>query len=76
MAENLTYNDTIYNVFTGYYDPVSSIIAVNGTFQMYDFTVNINGNYISFAYILKDLELSMSVSYNNLLKYFIFYSDY
>jgi len=34
---------------------VSSIIAVNGTFQMYDFTVNINGNYISFAYILKDL---------------------
>jgi hypothetical protein len=55
MAENLTYNDTIYNVFTGYYDPVSSIIAVNGTFQMYDFTVNINGNYISFAYILKDL---------------------
>lgn len=76
IAENLTYNDTIYNVFTGYYDPVSSIIAVNGTFQMYDFTVNINGNYISFAYILKDLELSMSVSYNNLLKYFIFYSDY
>jgi len=55
MAENITYNDTIYNVFTGYYDPVSSIIAVNGTIQMYDFTVNINGNYISFAYILKDL---------------------
>jgi len=55
MAENLTYNDTIYNVFTWYYDAVSSIIAVNGTFQVYDFTVNMNGDYISFVYILKDL---------------------
>jgi len=55
MAENLTYNDTIYNVNTGNFDPVISIITVNGTFPMYDFTINVNGNYIAFTYILKDL---------------------
>jgi len=55
MAENLTYNDTIYNVNTGNFDPVISINTVNGTFPMYDFTINVNGNYIAFTYILKDL---------------------
>jgi hypothetical protein len=55
MAKNITYNDTIYNIYTGTYVPVSSIVTVNGTFQMYDFTININGNYVAFTYILKDL---------------------
>ena len=54
-AENLTYNDTIYNVNTGNFDPVISINTVNGTFPMYYFTINVNGNYIAFTYILKDL---------------------
>jgi hypothetical protein len=55
MAENITCNDTIYNVYTGTYDSVSSIITLYGTFQMYDFIININGNYIVLTYILKDL---------------------
>ncbi|MGB9763612.1 MAG: hypothetical protein ACPLVI_08235, partial [Thermoplasmata archaeon] len=55
MAKNITYNDTIYNIYTGCYDQVSSIIILNGTYRMYDFTVDINGDYLAFAYILKDL---------------------
>ncbi|MGC9138887.1 MAG: hypothetical protein ACP5G5_07810, partial [Thermoplasmata archaeon] len=55
MAKNITYNDTIYNIYTRCYDQVSSIIILNGTYRMYDFTVDINGDYVAFAYILKDL---------------------
>ncbi len=55
MAENLTYNNTIYDVYDEQYTHVYSIIIVKGGFPMYDFTININGNYIAVNYILKDL---------------------
>ena len=54
-AENLTLNDTIYNVFTNSYMPVFSIKILYGSFTMYDFTVSVNGNYIAYWNIMKDL---------------------
>ena len=54
-AENLTLNDTIYNVFTNSYMPVFSIKILYGSFTMYDFTVSVNGNYIAYWDIMKDL---------------------
>jgi hypothetical protein len=54
-AENLTLNDTIYNVFTNSYMPVFSIKILHGSFTMYDFTVAVNGNYIAYWNIMKDL---------------------
>jgi subtilase family serine protease len=54
-AENLTLNDTIYNVFTNSYMPVFSIKILHGSFTMYDFTVSVNGNYIAYWDIMKDL---------------------
>jgi len=54
-AENLTLNDTVYNVFTNSYMPVFSIKILHGSFTMYDFTVSVNGNYIAYWNIMKDL---------------------
>ncbi|MGC8585659.1 MAG: S8 family serine peptidase [Thermoplasmata archaeon] len=54
-AENLTLNDSIYNVFTHNYMQVFSIKILYGSFTMYDFTVSVNGNFIAYFNIMKDI---------------------
>ncbi|MGC9073987.1 MAG: hypothetical protein ACP5H0_07535 [Caldisericum sp.] len=54
-AENLTLDDSIYNVFTHNYMQVFSIKISKGSFTMYDFTISVNGNFIAYFNIMKDI---------------------
>jgi hypothetical protein len=54
-AQNLTLNDSIYDVITGNWADVYLIYEISGNFEMYDFTININGNYIGYPSIIKDV---------------------
>ena len=54
QAQNLTTNDTIFNVFTGHYTRVTSIQVEHGNFTMYDFYVSTNLDYIAWMNLMKD----------------------
>ncbi len=54
-AQNLTTNDWILNANTGSWGLVHSIVVLKGSFTMYDFTVNMNGNFIAWWNIMKDI---------------------
>ena len=53
-AENLTLNDSVYNVFTNEYMPILSIINISQPMVMYDFLITVNHNYIGWYYVLED----------------------
>lgn len=54
QAQNLTLNDTIFNVITGHYQKVHSVYIEHGNFTMYDFYVNTNHNYIIWSNLMQD----------------------
>ena len=53
-AQNLTMNDTVYDVYTQNWEQVRSISSATGSYAMYDFYVGVNHNYIVWAYVLQD----------------------
>ena len=53
-AQNLTMNDTVYDVYTQNWEPVRSISSAVGTYEMYDFYVGVNHNYVAWVYVLQD----------------------
>ncbi|MGC8673323.1 MAG: hypothetical protein ACP5TO_07505, partial [Thermoplasmata archaeon] len=53
-AENLTLNDSLYNIFTNEYIPILSIINISQPMIMYDFLITVNHNYIGWYYVLED----------------------
>ena len=54
QAQNLTSNDTIYNVFDNHYYRVHSVSVEYGNFTMYDFYVTANHNYIVWSNLMQD----------------------
>lgn len=54
QAQNLTNNDTIFNVFTQHFNKVHSISVEHGNFTMYDFYVTGNHNYIVWWNLMQD----------------------
>lgn len=54
QAQNLTSNDTIYNVFDNHYHRVHSVSVEYGNFTMYDFYVTANHNYIVWSNLMQD----------------------
>lgn len=54
QAQNLTGNDSIFNVFTHQFEKVRSISVEHGSFTMYDFYVNVNQNYIVWWNLMQD----------------------
>ena len=53
-AQNLTMNDTIYDVYTQNWESVKSISSATGTYKMYDFYVGVNHDYVAWVYVLQD----------------------
>lgn len=53
-AQNLTTNDTIFNVYTHSWQKVNSITVKTGFFEMYDFYIGVNRDYIAWSYVLAD----------------------
>ena len=54
QAQNLTSNDTIFDIFNHHYYEVHSISIELGTFTMYDFYVSANHNYVVWSNLMED----------------------
>lgn len=54
QAQNLTSNDTIFDVFDHQFYKVHSISVETGNFTMYDFYVSENHNYIVWSNLMQD----------------------
>lgn len=54
QAQNLTLNDSIFNVYTGHFQKIRSIAIDYGSYTMYDFYVSTNKNYIIWNNLMED----------------------
>lgn len=54
QAQNLTSNDSLYNVNSGKYLRVHSVVTEHGSYTMYDFFVSGNHDYIAWTNLMND----------------------
>jgi len=53
-AEDLTLNDSLYNIYTNSFINIYSILKINQSEIMFDFMISINSNFIGIYYVLGD----------------------